>query len=377
MGIADAIPPIRVQFRGPVLNNGITIENFCNFMMKQQKNFEDITPYLSNPEKLSLVFLYIEGSFLIHKLLPSLTEPLCAQLLANYKSLGNPNIARLTQALVSSGTKIESESLKKLLTMYFQQNYESKTFSTDIKANLSRIVKLADLDVRELKTQIEADISNPQENLGRMAETKNIAASQAELYINSILEIEGKNLSEDSRQNIIKIIVANTNPRIDALSAVSLERFGITVEDEPLIWKAIASNLKQIEDQPGRMEVFKESLTRVGYAGYRDPLFWKETKDLIMKEQKRLDCDSTIAIRNMFVKIMPDEKAFITFLEQKTISILFMFGKTSRIVLNHELHNEYRAKLTKNKGVYVKPDQASGAFSKGLKVMQHVKRVVK
>jgi len=126
---------------------------------------------------------------------------------------------------------------------------------------------------------------------------------------------------------------------------VSLDRYGITIKDEPLIWQAIASNLNVIEDAPGRMETYKEALVRLGQAGYSDEVFWKTTKDLIMKEQKRLDCDSTIAIRNMFVHHMPDEKAFITFLEQKSIAILYMFGKTSRVVLNNELHNQYNAKV--------------------------------
>jgi hypothetical protein len=119
-----------------------------------------------------------------------------------------------------------------------------------------------------------------------------------------------------------------------------LESYGITHKEEPLIWGAIANNLKAIDNNhQGRMEYYKEALIRVGKSGYDDQVFWKDTKDLIMKEQKWLDCESTIGIRNMFVKVMPEEKAFITFLEQKSISILFMFGKTSKIILNNDLHN--------------------------------------
>lgn len=160
MAIVDAIPPMRLQFKGPTLKNGIVIETFANFLMKERSKFEDITPYLESALKTNTVLLYLEGAFLMHQQLPNLAEDISAKLLAEYKSLGNQNIARITQALVSSGNEIKSESLKTLLTQFFQENYQSSNFSADIKANLPRIVKLAGLDIRELKTQIEADMHN-------------------------------------------------------------------------------------------------------------------------------------------------------------------------------------------------------------------------
>jgi hypothetical protein len=60
---------------------------------------------------------------------------------------------------------------------------------------------------------------------------------------------------------------------------------------------------------------FRETIINLGYSGFNDPLYWKDIKELIVKEQKRLDAISTVEIRNMFVSQMPQEKAFIWFLE--------------------------------------------------------------
>jgi hypothetical protein len=77
MSVADAVPVIRVQYRGPTLGNQIAIENFVNFLIKQYETFKDITPYLASPDKLNLVLLYLEGCFLVHNQQPTLAEPLC------------------------------------------------------------------------------------------------------------------------------------------------------------------------------------------------------------------------------------------------------------------------------------------------------------
>lgn len=76
----------------------------------------------------------------------------------------------------------------------------------------------------------------------------------------------------------------------------------------------------------------------IGHSGYKDQIYWNDIKHLIIREQKKLDLAATVDIRNMFVRNHEEEKAFISFLEQKSIAILFMFGKANKFILNYNLH---------------------------------------
>ena len=67
MSIADAVPCMRVQYRGPAFNNPLVIESFIGFLAKQkEEKFSDIKPYLSSPDKIGHIMLYLEGSLMVY-----------------------------------------------------------------------------------------------------------------------------------------------------------------------------------------------------------------------------------------------------------------------------------------------------------------------
>jgi hypothetical protein len=84
------------------------------------------------------------------------------------------------------------------MTRYVKENLNNKDFPNDIKANLSRMITLAGLDVKQFKDQIYKDFKAAKLDFVGTSEVKNIESTQAEMYVNSCLEIEGKNLSEES-----------------------------------------------------------------------------------------------------------------------------------------------------------------------------------
>ncbi len=79
--------------------------------------------------------------------------------------------------MVSSGVKIQSESLKQLLKKYISDNYNNSSFSQEIKVNLPRIITLAGLDIRDFKSQLEKDLSQDSANVEMRSPVKNVIAS--------------------------------------------------------------------------------------------------------------------------------------------------------------------------------------------------------
>ena len=68
-------------------------------------------------------------------------------------------------------------------------------------------------------------------------------------------------------------------------------------------------------------------------AGFEDEETWRHIKEQVVNNHRVMDAKSMIDLRNSFVKHRPDERAFISYLEMRTIGILYMFGKTNRSIL--------------------------------------------
>lgn len=104
-----------------------------------------------------------------------------------YHHLTPQFFGRLTQAIVSTGNQVDSEPLKKLLMRYIKENLQSHDFPREAKMNLIKIIQYTNLDPSMIKDSLQDSFK------GTDVESLNKANwSTAELYVKSIIELEGK-----------------------------------------------------------------------------------------------------------------------------------------------------------------------------------------
>ena len=66
-----------------------------------------------------------------------------------------------------------------------------------------------------------------------------------------------------------------------------------------------------------------------------------------------IDVKSLVLLRNIFVQNMPDEKPFISFLEQKIIANLYTFGYKTHIRLEDTSKKNSLARVVLKNGKFV------------------------
>ena len=137
-------------------------------------------------------------------------------------------MGRLTQAIVSSGHEIKSKNLSKLIEDYTRDNIQSKDFPKEMRMNLTRIAEATGMDKMHVKETLSQSIS-----MTDLSEIKNLQSQQAELYIRTVVEIEGKNLSASSIQQLIKLVEDSTVTIVSKSVSASLTHLGFTFEDQP------------------------------------------------------------------------------------------------------------------------------------------------
>lgn len=94
-------------------------------------------------------------------------------------------------------------------------------FPKDIKLNLTRIIEFANLDMNDMKESILMMV-NPND----ITEAKNLHWQQADLYIKSVIELEGKNLTKESLNQIIKLVQTASTTHISIIGSSSLLSIG-------------------------------------------------------------------------------------------------------------------------------------------------------
>ena len=112
-----------------------------------------------------------------------------------------------------------------------------------------------------------------------------------------------------------------------------MNKHGIDYEQAPEIWDAIVKCVITLKDQFIANDNFKKIVVGMAQGGYKNEERWKEVKEIILINNKLLDAASIIEIRNIFVEYFPNDRAFISFLEQKSIQTFFMFGRSHKSVL--------------------------------------------
>lgn len=115
----------------------------------------------------------------------------------------------------------------------------------------------------------------------------------------------------------------------------SLTELGYTVQDQPKIWEAIARSLIILKDEHLKNGSLKDIVNDLAKAGYEDDEFWKQVKHLIVDNKNSIDGQTYIELRNTHVEYFPHQVAMISYLEQKAIASLFMFGKSHKHSLFH------------------------------------------
>jgi predicted regulator of amino acid metabolism with ACT domain len=137
--------------------------------------------------------------------------------------VSHQQMGRLTQAIVSSGHEIKSKNLSKLIEDYTRDNIQSKEFPKEMRMNLTRIAEATGMDKMHVKETLSQSIS-----MTDLSEIKNLQSQQAELYIRTVVEIEGKNLSAQSVQQLIKLVEDSTVTIVSKSVSASLTHLGFT-----------------------------------------------------------------------------------------------------------------------------------------------------
>ena len=241
-------------------------------------------------------------------------------------------MARITQSIISTGVVTDSPPLKELLLTYLKKNLNSEKFPKEIKAYLSRIIDLTSLDPKSLQTQIqETIISSAHEET-----SKNVAWQQIEIYLQNVFEIEGKNITPESKKNIIKYIEENKARQNLAGIAKLLMRYEVKYDNQPELWQSLAESVFLNRTELILKGDYIKSLQYMIEADYfkTAEMFWR-FKDTIVENTSKLDMLSLLEMRNLCLLHFPEEIAFITTLEQKSIGALYNFGRSYKTPLFH------------------------------------------
>jgi hypothetical protein len=92
-----------------------------------------------------------------------------------------------------------------------------------MRMNLTRIAEATGMDKMHVKETLSQSIS-----MTDLSEIKNLQSQQAELYIRTVVEIEGKNLSAQSVQQLIKLVEDSTVTIVSKSVSASLTHLGFT-----------------------------------------------------------------------------------------------------------------------------------------------------
>lgn len=89
-------------------------------MLKNQQFITHIEQFASDPDELLKCLLYFEGCLHVYDLpkCSDLLEKMSVALLKIYDHITPQFFGRITQALVATGKKVDSESLRAFLTKY-------------------------------------------------------------------------------------------------------------------------------------------------------------------------------------------------------------------------------------------------------------------
>ena len=133
----------------------------------------------------------------------------------------------------------------------------------------------------------------------------NIQWQQAELYVKSVLEIEGKSLSHASIKKIAKLVNDSNSNMIATYTAKILSEYGISYEMAPEAWKAIASNVLKYQEIHIQFASLRSVTLDIARAGYMDEEFWKEIRNSIVTNHRKFDGQTIIDLRNTHVEYFP------------------------------------------------------------------------
>ena len=273
---------------------------------------------------------YLEGAIVVNNSekpeVRELLEKISKALLDNYDKLTNVNFQRITQALVSSGLTVESASLRTLLVKYMKEHINDATFSADTKLNMVRVFEQAKIEKNVVKDLLHGELSkiNTDESI------ESLHWEQFELFITNLIEIEGKDLSNESQGQILNLLKEVSSPYVSVIAGKILIKYGMNYDLVPKLWDQIGQNMfeSKVIDIP--TDQFAALASFIALSGYKNQDVWKHIKEKIVLSSKFLDASSYIDMRNAFVKKLPEERAFISYLEMKTIGRFFMFGRSQK-----------------------------------------------
>lgn len=318
MDVNDIVVISRLLFRGSELT-GIKVipVSLEEFMIKNQEKYitglkkAHATGVRDNYEYFNKCMLYFEGTLQLQKcaeidggiseIAKGLTEQFAKAFMEIKHSLTHLNMSKLCSTIVFTNKKIEnSPSLQQVLIEYIEENISKPDFPKDTKLNLSRIVELASLDKAKIKNYLSSAITSQDIN-----STNNIQWQQAELYVKSVLEIEGKSLSHASIKQIAKLVNDSNSNMIATYTAKILSEYGISYEMAPEAWKAIASNILKYQEIHIQFASLRSVTLDIARAGFMDEEFWKEIRNSIVTNHRKFDGQTIIDLRNTHVEYFP------------------------------------------------------------------------
>ena len=88
------------------------------------------------------------------------------------------------------------------------------------------------------------------------------------------MEIEGKNLTDESTRQICKLLDENSH-FVSVAACVELNKHGIDYEAAPEIWEAVAKSLITLKEILFANDNFKRIVVALAEAGYKDEHVWE------------------------------------------------------------------------------------------------------
>ena len=137
-------------------------------------------------------------------------------------------------------------------------------------------------------------------------------------------------LSKDAQEQIISMLKDGKKNYIPLQTAKALIGHNLGSEQIPEVWNEIGNVVLEAKSSNLEAEHYMQLAACLVQSGCKNQELIKSIKEHILTISKEIDASSFIDLRNAFVEHYPEERAYISFLEMKTISRFFLFGRSQR-----------------------------------------------
>ena len=113
-----------------------------------------------------------------------------------------------------------------------KEHINDATFSADTKLNMVRVFEQAKIEKNVVKDLLHGELSkiNTDESI------ESLHWEQFELFITNLIEIEGKDLSNESQGQILNLLKEVSSPYVSVIAGKILIKYGMNYDLVPKLW---------------------------------------------------------------------------------------------------------------------------------------------